>query len=172
MVHEVGIRERAAFTVVSEEDLPSAQVGGGGKSFLTASPSYKEALLGCLKSQAIKDKPSVCERAAFAKGNRLESLKRGRKCFRCFTSDHLAATCRDPARCLVCAKIGHRANLCPSLNSGAAPRVRDRLSSVSDMDRVLRRRGRLQSSKDYIPYTEELLRRTELKRNAMLVDIV
>ncbi len=41
------------------------------------------------------------------------------------------------------------------------------------MNRALdQRRGRVPSSKAFVPYTEEYLRRLELRRNAMLVDVV
>ncbi len=38
--------------------------------------------------------------------------------------------------------------------------------------REQRRRGRVFSAKAYVPYTEEYLRRSELRRNALLADVV
>ncbi|CAL4896611.1 unnamed protein product [Urochloa decumbens] len=36
------------------------------------------------------------------------------RCFRCLAFDHLVAHCREPPRCLLCSKMGHRARYCPS----------------------------------------------------------
>ncbi len=95
----------------------------------------------------------------------LDFRKSGR-CYRCLALDHSVAECRDPVRCLACRKVGHRASQC-ALRPCRAPG-----QQAASMDRVLRRRTRPHTMKAYIPYTEELLRRAELKRNALLADVV
>ncbi len=82
------------------------------------------------------------------------------------------AACRDPVRCLACRKIGHRARHC---NKAVRKVERDSKFEINinmNLERANRRRGRVLSSKAYIPYTEEFLRRTDLRRNAMPVDLV
>lgn len=36
-----------------------------------------------------------------------------RCCFNCFATDHRISFCRDPPRCLVCSRSGHKARFCP-----------------------------------------------------------
>ncbi|CAL4964633.1 unnamed protein product [Urochloa decumbens] len=36
------------------------------------------------------------------------------RCFNCFARDHRIAVCRDPPRCVLCSRSGHKARLCPS----------------------------------------------------------
>lgn len=36
------------------------------------------------------------------------------RCFNCFARDHRIAQCRDPPRCVLCSRSGHKAKLCPS----------------------------------------------------------
>ncbi len=163
---EVDILERSAFTLPYEKT-------DGHSSPPPLKPSYKEVLVGSPPTQTNSVEPPSrrCDALA-AKNARLEKLRRGRRCFRCFASDHLVAACRDPSRCLACGKIGHRASKCSLLALGSAHSgvVASRPARV--LDRMNRRRGRVHSSKAYIPYTEEFLRRVDMKRNALLVDVV
>lgn len=55
------------------------------------------------------------------------------RCFRCLASNHRVAECRNPAVCLLCGKVGHRARWCrgadlppplPSRAAGAGPAPR------------------------------------------------
>ncbi|CAL4935232.1 unnamed protein product [Urochloa decumbens] len=36
------------------------------------------------------------------------------RCFNCFARDHRIASCRDPPRCVLCSKSGHKARFCPA----------------------------------------------------------
>lgn len=36
------------------------------------------------------------------------------KCYNCFASDHCIAFCRDPPRCILCSRSGHKARSCPN----------------------------------------------------------
>ncbi|CAN6236763.1 unnamed protein product [Urochloa humidicola] len=36
------------------------------------------------------------------------------RCFNCFARDHCIAECRDPPRCLLCSRSGHKARFCPA----------------------------------------------------------
>ncbi len=137
--------------------------------------SYKAALVGCFSSPTSPPlgKPSGPEGPGFPeKRSRFVVLKKGRRCFRCLARDHLVVACRDPLRCYSCGKVGHRASRCPSSASGALRNSSAAPSHAGGMDRIIRRRGRGRSLKAYIPYTEEFLRRVELKRNAVLADVV
>ncbi|CAL4926573.1 unnamed protein product [Urochloa decumbens] len=40
--------------------------------------------------------------------------KAGKGCFNCLSSGHFIADCRDPPRCLLCFRFGHKAGRCPS----------------------------------------------------------
>ncbi|CAL4970140.1 unnamed protein product [Urochloa decumbens] len=35
------------------------------------------------------------------------------RCYNCLASDHRIAACRDPPRCILCSRSGHKARLCP-----------------------------------------------------------
>nr|CAD1832665.1 unnamed protein product [Ananas comosus var. bracteatus] len=85
-----------------------------------------------------------------------------KRCHRCLASDHVASACRDPVRCWRCWKTGHRAFSCRGKST----------TSDAPMDRVDNRRGRAALPKVFVPYTEEYLRRVELRRNAVLADII
>nr|CAD1824895.1 unnamed protein product [Ananas comosus var. bracteatus] len=85
-----------------------------------------------------------------------------KRCDRCLASDHIASACRDPVRCWRCWKTGHRAYSCRGKST----------TSDATMDRAVNRRGRAPLPKVFVPYTEEYLRRVELRRNAVLVDVI
>ncbi|CAL5018605.1 unnamed protein product [Urochloa decumbens] len=36
------------------------------------------------------------------------------RCYNCFASDHRIAVCRDPPKCILCSRSGHKARYCPS----------------------------------------------------------
>ncbi|CAL4992828.1 unnamed protein product [Urochloa decumbens] len=36
------------------------------------------------------------------------------RCFNCFARDHRIAVCRDPPRCVLCSRSGHKARYCPA----------------------------------------------------------
>ncbi len=157
-----GNLEPSAITEGIDAALPSGQ----GSSQATK-PSYKEALVRGPSPHSHSDYLSRAGRdATSAKCARLARLKLGRRCYKCLARDHFVAACRDPVRCFVCGNFGHRASQCSRHKTEAAPRL-DR-----GMDRGNHRRGRVHSLKAFVPYTEEFLRRTELKRNAILVDVV
>lgn len=85
-----------------------------------------------------------------------------RRCFRCLASDHLVAECRDPLRCLHCRRSGHRARSCKD-----NPRA-----GADIMNRAGGNRDRPPRAKVYVPYTEEYVRRVEIRRNAILADVI
>ncbi|CAO2203873.1 unnamed protein product [Urochloa humidicola] len=43
------------------------------------------------------------------------------RCFNCFASDHRIAQCRDPPRCVLCSRSGHKARSCPTHRAPSAP---------------------------------------------------
>jgi hypothetical protein len=43
------------------------------------------------------------------------------QCFRCLSTDHLVADCRDPVRCRACLRFGHRSSSCAMSVSLAPP---------------------------------------------------
>nr|CAD1835713.1 unnamed protein product [Ananas comosus var. bracteatus] len=90
------------------------------------------------------------------------SARLEKRCFRCLARDHVVAACRDPVRCLRCWHTGHRAKFC---NTKLA-------RSAVIMNRALHHRGRAPQAKVYVPFTEEYLRRVELRRNALLADVI
>lgn len=85
-----------------------------------------------------------------------------KRCFRCLARDHRVAACRDPIRCLKCWKIGHRAGNCKERSA--------RTDTV--MNRAIHHKGRAPLAKVFVPYTEEYLRRVDLRRNAILADVI
>ncbi|CAL4919180.1 unnamed protein product [Urochloa decumbens] len=52
----------------------------------------------------------------------LEALKTkaGRNCYNCLSAGHRIADCRDPPRCILCSRFGHKARYCPHPPSAAA----------------------------------------------------
>nr|CAD1834883.1 unnamed protein product [Ananas comosus var. bracteatus] len=85
-----------------------------------------------------------------------------KRCYRCLASDHTVATCRDPVRCYRCGKTGHRAHYCKR-KFGA---------NAGMMNRAVNHRGRAPVAKVFVPYTDEYFRRVELRRNAILADVI
>uniref|UniRef100_A0A6V7QWR7 CCHC-type domain-containing protein n=1 Tax=Ananas comosus var. bracteatus TaxID=296719 RepID=A0A6V7QWR7_ANACO len=120
---------------------------------------YKEALLRGLSTHHTKVPPLTrpYRVSRSSKGTKLRSSPR---CFRCLASDHQIAECRDPVRCLRCRRSGHRVIDCKKSD------LRER----ANMNRAFRQRER--APKVYVPYTEEYLRRKELRRNAVLADVI
>ncbi|KAG2624172.1 hypothetical protein PVAP13_3KG109800 [Panicum virgatum] len=45
-------------------------------------------------------------------------VKAAGRCFRCLAPDHVIADCRDPPRCILCTKSGHKARYCRSPAAG------------------------------------------------------
>nr|CAD1841252.1 unnamed protein product [Ananas comosus var. bracteatus] len=129
---------------------------------IKASRSYKEALLwrGETHHSAFttRHSPRRLPPPTWAP----KSRHQGKRCFRCLASDHVVAECRDPVRCFRCRRTGHRAILCKRYPAGNAV----------NMNRALQHRGREPVTKVYVPYTEEYLRRVELRRNAILADVI
>nr|CAD1839827.1 unnamed protein product [Ananas comosus var. bracteatus] len=110
------------------------------------------------KTFHVSGKGSTLER----RGKDLSARRSRKRCFRCLATDHTVAVCRDPVRCLRCWRIGHRAKACreiPGLSKGA-------------MNRAANIRGRAPQHKVFVPYTEEYLRQIELRRNAILADVI
>uniref|UniRef100_A0A6V7QSV4 CCHC-type domain-containing protein n=1 Tax=Ananas comosus var. bracteatus TaxID=296719 RepID=A0A6V7QSV4_ANACO len=85
-----------------------------------------------------------------------------KRCFRCLASDHFVATCRDPVRCFRCGKTGHRAHFCKGKSC----------ANARTMNRAANLRDRAPVAKVFVPYTDEYLRRVELRRNAILADVI
>nr|CAD1834140.1 unnamed protein product [Ananas comosus var. bracteatus] len=91
------------------------------------------------------------------------STRRSQKrCFRCLATDHAVVECRDPVRCLRCWRTGHRATTCRET-------VGLRKAAIN---RAANLRARAPPHKVFVPYTEEYLRRIELRRNATLADVI
>lgn len=44
----------------------------------------------------------------------LKAKAGARRCFNCFALDHRISQCRDPPRCILCSRFGHKARFCPS----------------------------------------------------------
>nr|CAD1830399.1 unnamed protein product [Ananas comosus var. bracteatus] len=86
-----------------------------------------------------------------------------RRCFRRLAKDHKAAASRDPVRCLKCLRFGHRAN---------QYKDKRKYNVVDSMYRPYQRLGHAPVLKVFIPYTEKYLRRLELRRNAVLTDVL
>lgn len=85
------------------------------------------------------------------------------RCFRRLAKDHKAAASRDPVRCLKCLRFGHRAN---------QYKDKRKYNVVDSMYRPYQRLGHAPVLKVFIPYTEKYLRRLELRRNAVLTDVL
>ncbi len=156
----------------------TGQVGGinekeeGCKTSTPSRLSYKEVLVQELRQEpenTSKHLPGRGSSPLKSKGS-AKTWWKGR-CFRCLASDHFVAACRDPVRCRTCRKTGHRVGQC---KEGRRKKKEGELrpAAYSLMERENHRRGRVRSSKAYVPYTEEFLRRADLRRNAVLVDVV
>ncbi len=127
-----------------------------GYSTYPENGTYKEAVL--------RQKETLNSAHLSTSKKRNLSLWRNRagRCFRCLASDHHVTDCRDPVRCLVCSGIGHRVAQCKKAN----------LKGERTMNRGHQRRGRIPHMKAFMPYTEEYLRMKELRRNALLANVV
>ncbi len=131
-------------------------------AFFPGCGSYKEAVLRKKGPQVLASTLSTKKSPSPYWPGRESGRTRGEKCSRCLASDHRARNCRDPFRCRACLGFGHRAFQCKkTIMQGGRPVNRDR-----------RRRERPPSLKAYVPFTEEFLRRTELRRNALLADVI
>jgi hypothetical protein len=70
--------------------------------------------------------PSILDRlgAGGSEGNHFLALLKAkagaRRCFNCLASDHRISQCRDPPRCLICSRSGHKARSCPRRRALAA----------------------------------------------------
>ncbi|CAL5043353.1 unnamed protein product [Urochloa decumbens] len=49
--------------------------------------------------------------------------KAGRNCYNCLSAGHRIADCRDPPRCIICFRFGHKARLCPHSLRALDPRI-------------------------------------------------
>ncbi len=162
----VGRLERPALKSGLEVEQLELKEGAGRGLPKHGGRSYKEALLLHLLKHSTHKPSSSRWGLPLSKKRSLEWLKEAGRCFRCLARDHCAAACRDPVRCLSCWRTGHRAKQCKwEIRKGEEART-------MNLNRDQRRRARPGSLKSYVPYTEELLRRTDLRRNAMLVDVV
>ncbi len=125
--------------------------------------SYKEALL----RGGLPVPPVSARRGAYLSVRRPPTCQgtKGR-CFRCLAGDHRVASCRNPVRCFLCWGVGHRASRCKSTF-----RCRQATGGVA-MNGDRRPRGRVARVTAHLPYTEEFFRRVELRRNAILVDVI
>nr|CAD1837721.1 unnamed protein product [Ananas comosus var. bracteatus] len=103
-----------------------------------------------------------------------------KRCFRCLAKDHLVVACRDPVRCRKCLGTGHQAHLCRSDTHHRRGSLRGldlrALKGNDSMFRPYHRSGRAPGRapvpKVFVSYTEEYLRRTELRQNAVLADVI
>lgn len=122
--------------------------------------SYKEVLLRGPRSRSCAANLKPHFPKAPLKLESAASWRLAGRCFRCLASGYKVADCRDPVRCLRYRKSGHRAHFCKE----------EERKTWGRMNRVYRQRER--TPRVYIPYTEEYLRRRELRRNAVLADVI
>jgi hypothetical protein len=73
--------------------------------------SYKEVLLS-QPPPAPQPKTETSRSATLHK-----EISIANHCFRCLASDHLVRDCRDPIRCILCRRLGHRKPDYPTLPS-------------------------------------------------------
>ncbi len=132
--------------------------------------SYKAALLSCQPRPPCSSHLSQLKRPSRASRPPSPFLRLAKEavCFRCIAPDHKVAVCRDPVRCLVCRRTGHRAFQCKRRFSEASGVKTMNLNRV----RANRQGGRVPRLTAFVPYTEEFIRRTELRRNAILADVM
>nr|CAD1832684.1 unnamed protein product [Ananas comosus var. bracteatus] len=134
-----------------------------GRALVESKSIYAEdavTILGFGKS--LKDVQRIGVNAPSQQGRRLLSGSLARRCFRCLASNNRIAQCRDPVRCLSYRELGHQASTCKS-----------KVLRASDkMNKAYRQQGRTQPAKVYVLYTEEYSCKRELRRNAVLTDVI
>ncbi|KAG0541121.1 hypothetical protein BDA96_03G468800 [Sorghum bicolor] len=102
---------------------PAGVLGGQEELEEPASPKWHQAKNG-RRSRAPKLAPRGAPPAA------LDAFKKrfAGRCFRCLAPDHRVAHCRDPVRCIICHRLGHLSNSCPSRRPRVVPdKLRARL---------------------------------------------
>ncbi len=144
----------------------STDIKGVLEGFIPGRESYKEMLLKPGVGHLHHASTSQGSRARKFEGKRLTHSKRAARCFRCLAFGHLALACRDPVRCRKCWKCGHKAARC---KERPARRVH---YDTMNQPRAHHQRERTHRLKAFVPLTEEYLRRVELRRNAVLADII
>ncbi len=140
-----------------------------GRIGQTSSPRrlpYKEALLRTGAPQLHHHPIPQRNRARVPFASRLSLPKRAVRCYKCLGLGHLAFACRDPVRCRVCGKCGHKAFQCKEVTARRA------VGANMNQIRARHQRERAHRLKAFVPLTEEYLRRVELRRNAVLADII
>nr|CAD1841274.1 unnamed protein product [Ananas comosus var. bracteatus] len=121
----------------------------------------KKVLLRKMRPQSLVPTHQLKPNPVDQRPKRIASRSLVGKYFRCLTTDHKVAECRDPVKCISCCKLGHRAFNCKEKG----------LKVSSKMNRSYCQHGCISHSKVYVPYMEEFLRR-ELRRNAVLTDVI
>ena len=73
------------------------------------------------------------------------------KCFNCFACDHRIADCRDPPRCILCSKSGHKARYCKG--TAQASKAEWKEKEAREKEQELREKEKGESSKkmEFIP---------------------
>ncbi len=121
-------------------------------------PSYKDVLLSNRKSSQGEEAPTSLRHRVTRRAP--PPLSRIKRCFRCLSTDHLIRDCRDPLRCALCLRTGHRAKHC-------SRRGPTRLTNMQTT-RVFRPHIR----KVFIPLTEEFFKRQAQRQCAVLADVI
>ncbi|CAL4928830.1 unnamed protein product [Urochloa decumbens] len=74
------------------------------------------------------------------------------RCFNCLASDHRISQCRDPPKCLICSRSGHKARICPRrLDIGASRRPAVLPTSPVPVPRRLKEEDRRMESYEFPP---------------------
>ncbi len=164
--HRKGISDCSAL----KQDVAPQQLGKmgiDGSRLVVGGQSYKEALL--LHPPKKAEKLPLKQSSPGIPGWRSRypvRFQKERRCFRCLARDHGVAACRDPIRCRACWRFGHRERQCRRRSQ------EKKVVATMNVPRVHRRRARPTSLKSFIPFSEEFIRRADMRENAMLVDIV
>lgn len=66
----------------------------------------------------------------------LLKAKAGRRCFNCFASDHQIAQCRDPPKCLLCSRFGHKARYCNERREKSRKNREEHVQRVPDKKKM------------------------------------
>ncbi len=112
--HEDDNVELCAFKERRRDVIPERSAWG----FHPRRGSYKEALLRSSACPSSAPPPTLVQRPFEGRKSRGRAPF-GSRCFRCLAPDHRVAVCRDPVRCLVCRRAGHRASQCKSASDTA-----------------------------------------------------